>query len=137
MIDPDPDPTPIAGHVVDPIRDRLSQGLVFEVVTACFLGAPFGLILTPSVLEIPDQFLLFRIHRDHRLVSREELVDAIVDVLKLLIAIRVGRTLPRLAIGLEAVFAILEYRRHCPGTDEMALEFSRVGQVSRALAGPS
>jgi hypothetical protein len=36
------------------------------------------------------------------LAALEELVDHRVDVLKLLIAIRVGRSFPRLGIGLEA-----------------------------------
>src|SRR5262249_13007570 len=87
--------------------------------------------------EIPDQLLLLRVHRDHRLAAPEELEHAIVDVLELQIAIGMGRTLVRLTIGLEAVFQLLEQSRHGPGADAMTLELQLAGQISRTLTGPA
>src|SRR5438045_7038030 len=46
---------------------RLAQPLVREVLGAHLLGLPFRLPFLAVVLEIPDQFLLLGIHRDHRL----------------------------------------------------------------------
>src|SRR5512135_3259348 len=84
MVNSDPDPSLIVGQVVEPVRDRLAQLFVFEVMTPRLLGTTRGLILTAPVLEIPNQLLLLRVDRDHGLTSGEELEHAVVDVLELL-----------------------------------------------------
>lgn len=69
------DPAQIPPNVVHPIRDRLAQGWVDEVVNQYFLGLPLRLPLAPRTLVFPDQPLLLGIRRGqrcrkNRLVSR-------------------------------------------------------------------
>jgi hypothetical protein len=68
-----------------------------------FFGLALWLPLSATVLEIPDQFLLFRVHRDDWLASLLEVLHLRIDELKLSISVWVGSALPRLAVGLQAV----------------------------------
>lgn len=67
MIDPDTDPTLVPPQVIDPLGDCLAQPLVLEVLGADLLGLAARPPLPSGIAEIPDQFLLLRIHRDDRL----------------------------------------------------------------------
>ncbi len=89
-----------------------------------------------AVREILDQFLLFRIYRDHGLTVSLERLDPGIDLLKLSIAVGVGCRYPSLAIGLEAVTQLVKQRRHRPLTDLMALAGQFFGKVTGTLAGP-
>jgi hypothetical protein len=64
VVDADTHPTLILCNVVDAIRDGLPQILVHEVVDEHFFGFALELPFPPIILEFPDDFLLFRIHRD-------------------------------------------------------------------------
>jgi hypothetical protein len=55
------------------------------------------------MLEVPDQFLLFRIDRDHRVTGLEELFGPLVDVPELLVPVGMLRSFLGLALGLQAV----------------------------------
>jgi hypothetical protein len=72
----------------------------------------FGLALrmpfTAAILVFPHLFLLFRVHRDRRLTVLQERRRPGIDMLKLRIAIRVRRTLFRLAVRLQAVFLLVQ-----------------------------
>src|SRR3989304_4038914 len=90
----------------------------------------------PAVLEIPDQFLLFRVHRHARLTSALELPHPGVDVLELRVAVGMRHPFPRLAIGLEAVTRLLQQRPHLPRTRPELPPPQFLGQSPRTLAGP-
>jgi len=55
----------VAGRdVVDPVRDRLADGVIREVVDVDQLGLALRLPLPPAVFEVPDQLLLLRVDGD-------------------------------------------------------------------------
>jgi hypothetical protein len=66
-------------------------------------GVSGGLPLSPGVLEIADEFLLFRVDRDHRRAARVVVLDALIDELELRVAIRMRSAFGGLVGGLEAV----------------------------------
>ena len=137
MIDPHADPALVVGHVVDSVRDRLAQFLILEVVDANFLRLAFGMPFATAVLEIPHQFLLFRVDRDHRLPTLLEARRLGVDVLELSIAIGMLVAFARLAVGLQAVAGFVQQPRHRTIADPMALTGQLRRQPASALAGPT
>jgi hypothetical protein len=56
------DPTSMASHVLDAIRARGAQLWVREIVDLDLLRVTLRLPFPPTVLERPDQFLLFGVH---------------------------------------------------------------------------
>ena len=91
----------------------------------------------PRVLEIPDQFPLFRVHGHDGLPSPLESTHLPVDVLELGVAIRMRRPFAGLAVGLQAVIQVVEQGGHCPVADAVALAFQFLGQVAGTLARPA
>ena len=59
MIDPDADPTLIAGQVVHPVRNRLAEFLILEVMDVDFLRFPLRLPFLSRVLEFPTNSFFF------------------------------------------------------------------------------
>ena len=80
-------------------------------------GWPWRLPLPAAVLEIPDQFLLLRVHRDRRLAAAQEPPHAGVDVLELGVAVGMLAPFARLAVGLQAVARLVQQRGHGPWPD--------------------
>ena len=64
------------------------------------------------IAEIPHQFLLFRVHRDHRLTTLLEGDGLIVDVLELGVSVGMGCSFPRFAIGLQTVPCLSQQPGH-------------------------
>src|SRR5512143_2221841 len=64
--------------------------------------------LPTAILEIANQFLLFRIHRDDRLLRRQCRRYTPVDVGELCIPIRMAITLAGLAVALQAELLLLQ-----------------------------
>src|SRR5215218_7436825 len=73
-------------------------------LTQLALGVP----LSAAVPEVADQFLLLRVHRDHRLLLGQRRGDALADGGELRIPIRVAAALPGLAVGLQAELLLLQ-----------------------------
>ena len=112
VIDAHTDPTFVAGEVIDAVRNRLAQFLVGKVMNVHLLGLALGLPFLARILEFPDQFLLFRVDRDHWLVPLLKRHHLPVDVLELSVAVRMRRAFARLAVGLQAVAGLLEQCRY-------------------------
>jgi len=108
VVDPDVDPAPVVGEVVDPVGDRLPELLVFEVVAAYQLGFTLRAPLPSRVLEVADELFLLGIHTDHRLPGNKRRLHSLVDVLELLVAVGMLGALPGLAVGLQAVAQLLQ-----------------------------
>ena len=136
MVDPDADPPLVPPQVIDPLGDRLAQLLVRKVLGTHLLRHAASMPLPPRIAEIPDQFLLLRIHRDDRLPRLLKGTDLLVDVLELGVAIRVVFAFPGLPVRLEAVADLLEQATDRVVADPMAQSAEFVGQVARALGGP-
>ncbi len=106
------DPTLVGGQVIHPIGDRVPELLVLEVMTADLDRPALGLQLPANGLEIADQLSLFGVDADHRLPGRDRSGHGLVDVLKLGVAIRMTRALPRLLVGLQRVPLGLQQPQH-------------------------
>jgi hypothetical protein len=65
-------------------------------------GLPLRAQLSATILEVPDELLLLRVDRDHRLTDRLERPHLGVDMLELRVAVGVAGALARLGIGLQA-----------------------------------
>ena len=67
VIDPHADPTLVVDQIVDAVRNSLAELGILEVVDPDFFGLSLGAPRSASILEIPDELLLLRVHRDRRL----------------------------------------------------------------------
>src|SRR5437867_8289252 len=101
------------------------------------LRFPLRSQFAPAILEVAHQFLLLRVHRDHRLFAGQETLHLAIDVFKLCVSVRVPIALSGLAVGLETVTQFQQQLCHYRVADDMSLlpQFRR--QASHALAGPS
>ena len=66
MVGADVHEASVGGNVVDPVRNRFSDGVVGKIVNINQLGFILWVPLAARVLEVADQFLLFGVHRDER-----------------------------------------------------------------------
>src|SRR4051795_11231048 len=96
VIDPYTHPSLVLADIVHTIGDGFAQVFINEVVNQHLLGLAFWQPFPSSVLEFADQFLLLRVHGDHRLTSLLKLGHAGVDVLELRVAVRMIAALLRL-----------------------------------------
>jgi hypothetical protein len=137
VVDPDTHPADVLGHVIDPVGDRLAQGRVREIVDPHRLGFVSRLPLAAPGLEIPDQFLLLGVHRDHRLAAALERPSARGDVLELTIAVGVLRPFAGLARRLQVVVQVMQQLGHLASADGVPLVTQRRRQLGGALARPA
>src|SRR4029453_5291591 len=86
-------PPGVGGQVVAAGGHRLLGALLGEVVGAHPYRLPRPMPLLPGRRVLAEHFLLLRVHADHRLPGRGELLDLAVDVPKLRVAVRVAGTL--------------------------------------------
>jgi hypothetical protein len=103
VIDPHAHPALVPADIVNTAGDHLAEPLVSEVIHADLFGSPLRLPFLARILEIPDEFLLLRVHRHHRLALLLEDTHLAVDMRELRVPVDVGTAFPRLAIALEAV----------------------------------
>jgi hypothetical protein len=90
-------------HVVDAVRNRLAHRVAGEVVDAHPFGFTGRLPFAPTIREIPDQFLLLRVDRNHGLPTSRERRGGRVDVFELRVAVGVRRPFARLLQGVQAI----------------------------------
>src|SRR5215472_2654083 len=121
----------------DAVGRDLAEFRDLEVVHAHRLRIAFAAQLTAVVLEIPNQLLLFRVHRDRRLARGDRRLHRRVDVLELGISVRVVTALPRLAIGLAAVVQLPQQLADHALADLEALGGQRLDEVALAAADPA
>ena len=89
------------------------------------------------ILEIPDQFLLFRVHRDRRLLAAQARAHQAVDVTELGVAVGMPTAFAGFAVGLKAVAGFVQKRGNRPPADRVAHPRQFLGQPPGALAGPA
>src|SRR6185312_14880874 len=128
VVDADADPSLVVENVVDAVGNHLAQRLVLEVMHADLIRAALGAPLTPAVAEIPNQFLLFGVHRDRRLPMAQAIAHLAVDVAELGIAVRMRAPLAGFAVGLEAVAGRMQQRSNRAQADRVALSAQLFGQ---------
>ena len=108
-----------------------------EVVDAHPLGRLRRAPRAAGVLEVADQFLLLRIHRDRRLLPPLRRAHAPRDVAKLRVPIHVLTAFARLDVALQAVAEAVQQLGDHRVADVMAQPVERHGQRARTQAGPA
>ena len=136
MVDAYADPTLIVSQVVDSRESHLAQLFVEEVFAANLFRLTLRMPFSAVILEIPHQFLLFRVDGYNRLPLPLERPYSSADVLELGIAIGMGLSLADLPITLQAIIHRLQETGHRHVADLMALDREFIGQAARALASP-
>ena len=137
MVDAYAEPTLVGRHVVDAVGRHLAQLRVDEVVHAHPLGLARGLPLAPCVLEVANEFLFLRVHRDDGLALALLARHRGGDVAKLRIAIGVLAAFAALAHRLQAVAELAQQRADAALAYLMASGAQFLGRSCRALAGPA
>ena len=113
------------------------QFVVDEVVHPNLLGLALRVPLAPGVLELPYEFLLLCVYRDHGLALALELPHHLGDVLKLRVAVGMLGAFARLAHRLQAVVELGQQVANRALTHPMAASNQFGGQSCRALARPA
>ena len=103
VIDAHAHPARVAGQIVDPVRNRLAEGRVREVVNPNPFRVAARTPLPTGVLERADELLLLGVHRHHRLALPLKSLHLPVDVVELRVPVRMLSPLQRLAIRLQTV----------------------------------
>ncbi len=137
VVDANAHPTLVVENVVDAVGNGLAQKGVAEVMHADLFRLALRTPIPASILEIPDQFLLFRIHRDRRLTTVEEPRHLGAEVLELRVSVGMRGPFARLAVALQAVPRLVEQGRHGAVAHRMRLPGQFLGQRARALDRPS
>jgi len=137
VIGADADPRIVVRYIVDAIRIGPSQFLVDEVMHFDLLGIPLRPPVAAAVLVLANQFLLFCIHRDHRLGCIQGGLGPVVDVFKLGVAVRMARAFQCLAVSLQTVAHLFKQDADTDVADGMPLPGQLTGQVLQTLAGPA
>ena len=131
VVGADADPAGVGGDVIDPVRHRLAQAVLGEVVRARGRGLALGPPLPARVLELADQFLLLGVHADHRIGGALMVFDLLVDVTELRVPVRVPLALDGLGVALQAEPLLPQQVTDGVGADPVTL----AGQFCRQLAG--
>lgn len=112
MVYSDRYPTGVASEIVDAVRNRLPLLGDEKVVDPNGFWISSRVPGSPGIPEVPDEFLLLRVDRDHGQSLCLEAADLVVDVAELCIAVGVVRPLASLSIRLQAIACIRKEFRH-------------------------
>ena len=102
-----------------------------------FFGFALGLPFPPIILEFPDDFFLFRVHRDHRLPSFLKRDHGRIDMLELGVAIWMTAPFFRLAVALQTIPRCFQQSPNRARADGVPLSCQLVRQLCCALACPT
>src|SRR5437868_1053724 len=108
MINAHIDKTSLVHQIVNPVGHGFpisERDKVIDIHTGIL---SFCLPFPPIIFEVAKQFFLFTIHRDLRVPLLFELLDLLVDMLKLGIAVGVLLTFDRLLVGPKRKMTLLE-----------------------------
>ena len=103
MVHAHTDPSCVLGQIVYTIRGGTTEFGNDKIMHANFLGFPLRTQLPSAVLEVSHQFLLLRVHRNHRLLTGQEALDFAIDVFKLPIPVGMAVAFLALPIALQTV----------------------------------
>src|SRR6266540_871867 len=102
---------------------------------------PHRLALGPprstGIAELPNQFLLLGVDRDHRIAGLDVCLHQTVDVAELLVPLRVLRALLCLHVRLQRVAQLTETAAHRHRIDPVATSGQLFGDRPRGLARPA
>src|SRR6266545_1787778 len=107
----------ISCDVISAVGNGLAFAKMREVVHRYLISLSLGQPSPPPVFKGPHEFLLLRIHGDHRVPSPPKSLDLPVQVAKLGIAVRMLGTLTGLHIGLQGVPHFFQTTAYCDAAD--------------------
>ena len=131
VIGADVHPSGVRRQVIDPVRDRLAQVPVGEVMGVHPDRPARGPPLPAAVLELADQFLLLGVHADHGIPGRQMLAGLLADVTELSVPVRMLLSLDGLGVALQAEPLLAEQGADRALRDLMPL----AGELVRQVAG--
>jgi hypothetical protein len=138
VVDADAHETGVGGHIVDPVGDRLADGVSGKIVHIDELRLFLGLPLARAVFEVADELLLLGVDGHHGNATIDAVLSLRVDVLELRVAIGVLCTLDRLVGCLQAVAMLTQKLRDRLVTDAYAVSLEQFGgKRVRALTCPA
>ena len=126
----------VRGQVVDPVRDRLAQLLVREVVILDQDRIAGGPPFTAAVAAVADQFLLLGVDADHRLPGVAVLPGLLVQVPELGVPVRDLVPLDGLRVALQAEALFTQQVSHRVRADAVALAGELGGQRPQRFRRP-
>ena len=126
----------VAPDVVDAIRIGTRDIRAGKIVTVHLERILRATPLSPRIDVIANQFLLFRVHGNHRSSLAQRRFDLLIDVAELGVAIRMLGAFFRLAVALETVILIMQQLTHFDGTDRMLFPRQFPSQRLRTLTNP-
>src|SRR4051812_2681504 len=137
VVNPDTDPAVVRRQIIHAIGDRPAERLAEEVIHLHLFGLALRAPRPARVLEIPNQLLLLRVHRNHRLLLGQRRRHARLDVVKRRIAVGMLATLAGLAVALQAELLRLQHLGDDATADLVPKLRQFVRQPTQALAGPA
>jgi hypothetical protein len=100
LIDANTHPARVVVQVVDSLGDGMAQLRILKIMYAHPGRLALGMPFPTARFEIPTQFALFRVDREHRLPAFLDSLHLLVDRLKLSIALRMLSPFFGLGVGL-------------------------------------
>ncbi len=137
IVNADIHPTRVGGKIINSVRHGAAEVIDQKIVHAHVLRLALGSPFPTGVLEIADQFLLLRVHGDHRLVLGQGRLNRVVDEMELGVAVGIVGALERLAIGLQGELLFLQQFANHRVADLVAELFQFSRKSAQALTGPA
>src|SRR5262249_12561649 len=123
--------------IEDAVGNRFAALLIHQVGNSNLHRVAFWLPFPSAVLEVPDEFFLLGVDRNHRLTALLKGTPQGMDIFERFISIRMGIAFSRLAIALPAVARLVQQTAHGRVATSVSLVGQFTRQGSRALARPS
>jgi hypothetical protein len=134
--DPPIPPAFIPAQVINTLGARMASLRVGKVIRLHWGGPSLRFPFAARLGEIPQIFLLRRIHREHRAFVPLKPLDVAVAEQKLRVPIRMTRPFLRFAVRLQTLAQDLQEPIDCTLTDRMSLLAQRRRQLGGTLARP-
>ena len=103
MVDADTHPSGVVREIVHAVWIGLAEFGDLEIMNAYDLGIAARPPLFALILEVSDQFFLFRVYGYDRLFSSLHSANSPTDMSKLIVPVGMAGTLPTLLVALKAV----------------------------------
>src|SRR5262245_34415698 len=98
--------------IEDAVGNRFAALLIHQVGNSNLHRVAFWLPFPSAVLEVPDEFFLLGVDRNHRLTALLKGTPQGMDIFERFISIRMGIAFSRLAIALPAVARLVQQTAH-------------------------
>ena len=137
MIKANTHPPLIGVQIIDAIGNCLPQLFVDKIMDTHRFWLLLRLPFATSIVEIAHQFLLFGVHRDHRLAAALKGLHLRIDIGELGVAVGMRTAFLGFTVGLQTVAKLVQQVSHLLPSDAIPLRVQGLRQVADALATPA